>query len=94
MPFMKIRTSFPAAVLSIIILELFAAFLLVLGVGHIIYPDVPANVRLAPGEKTAGAVMISIVCGLGVACLLVAIAIARGSFGKEADRHDHTWLFR
>ncbi len=94
MPFMKIRTSFPAAVLSVIILSLLAGLFLLIGVAHLINPDVPPGTQLTRGERVVGTIMASAVCGVGAVFLLIAIAVARGSFWKGAGRSDITRLFR
>ncbi len=99
MPFMKIRTSFPAAVLSIIILVLFGAAFLSFGVMEIFFPHGPPPGVTRPVGASAempflAYVMCSAIIGIGLACLLAAIAVGRGSFGKGANRHDRTRLFQ
>jgi membrane protein implicated in regulation of membrane protease activity len=77
MAFPEIRTSTPVGVVIIILALALTAFLLLFGVANLIHPDVP------DAYLTENTLVCLAVCGLGVAALLVAIAVFRGILLKK-----------
>ena len=74
MAFMRIQTPTPIAAGLIVLLLLFAAFLLFFGVANLIHPDVPDE------YLTQNTLVCLGVCGLGITGVIIAVAIARGTW--------------
>jgi hypothetical protein len=84
MAFLEIRASTLGNIVIIIVGLLLAGFLLLLGVAHLIYPDVPEE------HLALNTVMCLVVCCISLFPLLLAIAAFRGILHrKKNSREQH-----
>jgi hypothetical protein len=85
MPFLEIRTSTLGNIVIIILGVLFAGFLLLMGIGNLVYPDVPEE------HIPLNTAMCLTVCCLSLLPLLLAIAAFRGIlFKRRSEGKDET----